>query len=398
MRAQVGAGEAVRQFAGCLLRDVLNAAKLAEGDRHDLRRTIVVATASDGYKAVFSWGELFNSTIGDGVLVVYERDGAPLGDDEGRIALDLAQGHAARSAPRQVAGKDRSGSRAGVTGLRAMAMGRTTICRAFQCWMGRMAMVTMTTVGMMGAPDAAGAAPERLFAAGSLRDAFIVLIAAYREDSGIQFEALYGPSGKLREQIQRGDVPAVFASASIEHTDALVKSGLLGQSIVLARNRLCVLAAPGVTLDANRLLDTLLDPAIRVGTSTPGADPSGDYTWEFFRKAGKVRPGAFAALDAKALKLTGRDVDPQQQDSPYANVLLKDRAADVFITYCTNATAAARREPRLTWVRIPDELNVGAVYGIGAATTASAGGAGFVQFALSPRGRAVLEGFGFDGP
>jgi molybdate transport system substrate-binding protein len=98
------------------------------------------------------------------------------------------------------------------------------------------------------------------------------------------------------------------------------------------------------------------------------------------------------------LKLTGRDVDPQQQDSPYANVLVKDRAADVFITYCTNAAAAARREPGLTWVRIPDDLNVGAVYGIGASTTASAGGAGFVQFALSAQGRAILSGFGFDGP
>jgi hypothetical protein len=51
------------------------------------RRTIIVATASDGYKAVFSWAELFNTTIGDGVPIVYERDGAPLGNDEGRIAL-----------------------------------------------------------------------------------------------------------------------------------------------------------------------------------------------------------------------------------------------------------------------------------------------------------------------
>jgi DMSO/TMAO reductase YedYZ molybdopterin-dependent catalytic subunit len=76
-----------RQFAGCLLRDVLNAAKLTETGRNDLRRSIIVATASDGYKAVFSWAELFNSAIGDGVLVVYERDGKPLPDDEGRIAL-----------------------------------------------------------------------------------------------------------------------------------------------------------------------------------------------------------------------------------------------------------------------------------------------------------------------
>ena len=95
------------------------------------------------------------------------------------------------------------------------------------------------------------------------------------------------------------------------------------KAVVLARNRLCVLAAPGMTLDANRLLDPLLDPAVRVGTSTPGADPSGDYTWAFFRNADKARPGAFAVLDAKALQLTGRDVDPQQQEAPYASVLLE---------------------------------------------------------------------------
>jgi DMSO/TMAO reductase YedYZ molybdopterin-dependent catalytic subunit len=75
-----------RQFVGCLLRDVLNAARLT-GDRIDLRKSVIVATASDGYKAVFSWAELVNTVIGDGVIVVYERDGKPLADDEGRIAL-----------------------------------------------------------------------------------------------------------------------------------------------------------------------------------------------------------------------------------------------------------------------------------------------------------------------
>jgi molybdate transport system substrate-binding protein len=270
--------------------------------------------------------------------------------------------------------------------------------RLFRRGAAQVAVTTLVTIGASGLASAGEAAAERVFAAGSLRDAFVLIIAAYKENSGIKFEALYGPSGKLREQIQRGDVPAVFASASIEHTDALVKAGILRQSQVLARNRLCVLAAPGVTLDPVRLVDALLDPAIRVGTSTPGADPSGDYTWEFFRNVGKVRTGAFAKLDAKALKLAGRDVDPQNQEPPYARILAADRSADVFITYCTNAAAAAKRDARLTWVRIPDDLNVGAVYGIGAAMNAAPGGAGFVPFALGPQGRAILAEFGFDGP
>ena len=79
--------ERKRSYTGVLLRDVLTSAKPVEKQRHDLRRSIVVATATDGYLAVFSWAELFLSPIGDGVLVVFERDGAPLPESEGPLAL-----------------------------------------------------------------------------------------------------------------------------------------------------------------------------------------------------------------------------------------------------------------------------------------------------------------------
>jgi DMSO/TMAO reductase YedYZ molybdopterin-dependent catalytic subunit len=82
-----GSGENVRNYVGCLLRDVLERAKPVEKKRMDFRNSVVIATASDGYRAVFSWAELYLSPIGDGALVVYERDGAPLDDSEGRIAL-----------------------------------------------------------------------------------------------------------------------------------------------------------------------------------------------------------------------------------------------------------------------------------------------------------------------
>ena len=79
--------EPARRYTGCLLRDVLAAAKPTENKPRELRKSYVVATASDGYEVVFSWAELFVSPLGDNVFVVYERDGAPLADDEGRIAL-----------------------------------------------------------------------------------------------------------------------------------------------------------------------------------------------------------------------------------------------------------------------------------------------------------------------
>ena len=80
-------GEQKRSYTGVLLRDVLTSARPVEKQRHDLRRSIVVATASDGYQAVFSWAELFLSPIGDGALVIFERDGAPLPESEGPLAL-----------------------------------------------------------------------------------------------------------------------------------------------------------------------------------------------------------------------------------------------------------------------------------------------------------------------
>jgi hypothetical protein len=69
------------------LRDVIASAKPVEAKPRDLRKSYIVASASDGYEVVFSWAELFISPVGDNVYVVYERDGAPLSDDEGRIAL-----------------------------------------------------------------------------------------------------------------------------------------------------------------------------------------------------------------------------------------------------------------------------------------------------------------------
>jgi len=79
--------EPARRYTGCLLRDVLVAAKPRESKPHELRRSYVVASASDGYEVVLSWAELFVSPTGDNVYIVYERDGAPLPDDQGRVAL-----------------------------------------------------------------------------------------------------------------------------------------------------------------------------------------------------------------------------------------------------------------------------------------------------------------------
>jgi DMSO/TMAO reductase YedYZ molybdopterin-dependent catalytic subunit len=74
-------------YGGMRLTDLLQEADIRQDARNALRRTYVVATATDGYVAVFSWGELFNTPIGLRVLIAFERDGQPLRDGKGTIAL-----------------------------------------------------------------------------------------------------------------------------------------------------------------------------------------------------------------------------------------------------------------------------------------------------------------------
>ena len=77
----------IENLKGVLLRDILTQAKIVAPGHNDVKKMVVIASASDGYRVVFSWSELFNSPVGDGVVVFYERDGKALADDEGRIAL-----------------------------------------------------------------------------------------------------------------------------------------------------------------------------------------------------------------------------------------------------------------------------------------------------------------------
>jgi DMSO/TMAO reductase YedYZ molybdopterin-dependent catalytic subunit len=85
---------------GVRLLALLEQAGLAERDRFDWRKAVVVAIARDGYRAVFSWPELANTAGGAQVMVAYERDGAPLSAQEGPLAIQ-APGDT-RTGPRHV--------------------------------------------------------------------------------------------------------------------------------------------------------------------------------------------------------------------------------------------------------------------------------------------------------
>lgn len=248
----------------------------------------------------------------------------------------------------------------------------------------------------LGSAPAAAQEPVRLYAAGSLRAALTEVAAAFRDETGVAVTGTYGASGLLRERIEKGEPAEVFASANMEHPQMLARSGRLGSVALFTRNEMCALVNPTIDITSETLLPRMLDPVIRLGTSTPKADPSGDYAWEVFRKAEIIRPGSFAKLDTKAMQLTG---GPQSPPPPVGRnvygMLVDQGQADIFLTYCTNAVLARKETPALRQLALPASLQVGADYGLGIATNARAEASRFADFVLSARGQAILTAQGF---
>ena len=236
-----------------------------------------------------------------------------------------------------------------------------------------------------------------LYAAGSLKAALGDVAASYEKTYNTKVTTNFGPSGLLRKAIEDGEKPDVFASANMAHPEKLASGGWGSPVVLFARNQLCALAQPHVKMTTDNLLNTLLDKNIRVGTSTPKADPSGDYAWELFRKADKIKAGSFKTLSAKALQLTG---GPNSEKVPEGRNqygwVMGEKKADVFLTYCTNAVLAQKEVQPLKIIRIPEELSVGADYGLlvwnGAPTEAWR----LAMYILSPEGQKILKEYGFE--
>ena len=258
--------------------------------------------------------------------------------------------------------------------------------------------LTASTVGG-GATAQVDPVEVSVFAAGSLRAAFTDAANEWqisKPNARVRFT--FGASGLLKDRLmQGGERVDVFASANMEHPQALEKSGLAQGVQRFATNALCALVRPGLAVTSNSLVERMLDPAVKLGTSTPGADPSGDYAWEMFRRIEQTgTPDAFKALSTKALQLTGgvQSPPPPAGRNVYA-VLVEQGAADVFITYCTNSLVATREQPRLVSVKVPAAINVSASYGIVVLKGASSLATDFADYLVSRDGQAVLARHGF---
>jgi ABC-type molybdate transport system substrate-binding protein len=114
----------------------------------------------------------------------------------------------------------------------------------------------------------------RLFAAGSLTAAMTAMLV----ESGLPQDRIappvFGPSGVLRERIEGGAPADLLASADMTQPRRLAAARGL-PVIMFTRNSLCALGRAGLGLTTADVLDRMLDPPVKLATSTPGFHPVG---------------------------------------------------------------------------------------------------------------------------
>ncbi|WP_439628428.1 molybdate ABC transporter substrate-binding protein [Shinella sp.] len=235
------------------------------------------------------------------------------------------------------------------------------------------------------------AEPIKVLSAGSLRHAFPEIIAAFGRTTGIVVSLSLGPAGLLRERIEAGEPFDLFASANMAHPKRLVSLGLVEEPVCFARNRLCALARADLGLTTASFVDVLSDPSVKIGTSTPGDDPSGDYAFEMLEHIETRHPGIGEALKSRALQLVGGRHSPTDKSTA---ALIADGDADLFLGYVSNARLL-ESDPAFGIVDIPPEFSPKIEYGLALRNNAEEDIRQLRDFVLSQDGREILINNGF---
>jgi molybdate transport system substrate-binding protein len=237
-----------------------------------------------------------------------------------------------------------------------------------------------------------------LYAAGSLRRALGELLPLFEHAHAIRVEALFGPAGLLRRRIETGESSDVFASANMEHPRRLFEAGLFGEPICFARNEICAVVRRDLAIGTVGLIDAMLDPGLVLATSTPGADPSGDYARTVFERVDRIRPGTGRALAGKARPLLGSGfVSEVPAGRAPGSWLIETGQADIVLGYRSGTLGLDRAGPCAV-VALPGDCAVTASYGLAVARASGEAAHALAALLAGEQALAVLLRNGFLAP
>ncbi len=259
-----------------------------------------------------------------------------------------------------------------------------------------MILMSLLLLGLTGcgspATSVASSQPVELvvFAAGSLTESFTEIGTAFEQkNDGVRVVLNFANASTLLQQITQGAPADVFAPAAPKFVEDAVSQGLIQKETVkiFARNRLVVILPKENPQNITTLQD-LAKPGVRLILGAKEG-PMGPYVEKLLTNA-----SAFP------------DFSPDFKEKVYQNVVSYESTVkavvnkvmlgegDAGIVFFTDGKSA---EDRLQLLKIPDEINVEAVYPIAVLKSSAHGelAQAFVDFVLSAEGQKTMEKYGF---
>lgn len=228
-----------------------------------------------------------------------------------------------------------------------------------------------------------------VFSAGSLRGV-VSELAEEARPLGIVVKASFGGSGLMRERIEKGAKPDLLLSADLASPEKLeAQHRTVLPVIAFARNRMCIVSRRSAGLTHANLIDRLLAPGVKLKTSQPVGDPSGDYAWAIIDKINALHPGAGAILKQRAQASFGLTAKPAHPGENPVLALFASHQVDVAITYCSGARTLKQEAPELASIEVPPALDPHPVDGV-AVLSARPEVLKLVLYLLSQKGQAIL--------
>jgi len=84
----------IKNIKGILLKDILSKIEFDVSSPKLMSEFYIICMASDNYKVVFSWNEIFNSDLGKQAMIIVAGDGMTIENRGDRIALLSPSDHA----------------------------------------------------------------------------------------------------------------------------------------------------------------------------------------------------------------------------------------------------------------------------------------------------------------
>jgi molybdate transport system substrate-binding protein len=233
----------------------------------------------------------------------------------------------------------------------------------------------------------AASAQERITVAtaANLNLAMREIVSAFAGESGIQAQPIFGSSGNFYSQIRNGAPFDVFLSADTEYPERLVHDGLVSGTVVrYARGSLVLWTPNRLGLDPAQLgMKLLLRPEVRkIAMANPVHAPYGRAAEAALRASGIYET-------VKTKLVLGEDITQTFQFVESGNA----QAGLVALALVLNPLAEKEGKYSL----VPDSLYPPLEQGVVVLKSSAHAAAGrrFVEFLVSPRGRAILERYGF---